>query len=478
MSKSKGISTLQLESSPDATAEVVVHSKPHNLSQDILQFTADFAALSVKGTANTSSINASPKATDAKQNVHEANNSLEYPNVFTSTDSAVQHQSFLIGQSVINHILLILPAMIDQHLGQNSSQESPFLSSEVIHNDIGNIAAKQTELHNKLNAYQKELHVWSDKVKNVEISVNDLQRKFDQQQVKNNATENSLVLELNKIKQLKTSLDKQLKQIKIDQNTVKEIDASQDFVSTKYDDFLKKHKEMKDEVKEIRQKLTKQENKTEHISNYSRWDHAEFDGVPHCFGPDGTENCKEMIVNICRELSYNIPINEISTAHRVKQHPAKSGPPKIIVRFKDRDIRNDVLKLRSQLKDKLYWRNYGITRLFINEQLTPEKKKLMYLTKIFTREMFRIHGKIFAWSHKGEIYVRKALDNAPKQKINCEKDLDDMRRGIVSLDPVTNARATAGRTYTSKSISSANACVTSQPIPAFSLNSFPILGRV
>ena len=49
--------------------------------------------------------------------------------------------------------------------------------------------------------------------------------------------------------------------------------------------------------------------------------------------------------------------------------------------------------------------------------------------------MYRIHGKIFVWSFKREIYLRKAIEHAPKRKIDSEQDLNDLRRGTISLYP-------------------------------------------
>ena len=218
---------------------------------------------------------------------------------------------------------------------------------------------------------------------------------------------------------------------------VTDIDEAQQFVSDKYDKLINENKHLNVKVDRLEKNLEKQATKSERNANYSRWENVKFGGINRYYLRDGvTEDCKTMIVNVCRELNYNIPINEISTAHRLKQHHSKTGPPPIVVRFKDRDIRNDVLRLRSLARDKQTWRNYGITRLFINEHLTPEKGKLMYETKVFTREMNRIHGKIFVWSFKGEIFIRKGIEYAPRIKINNANDLDEIRRGSIKLDPL------------------------------------------
>lgn len=230
----------------------------------------------------------------------------------------------------------------------------------------------------------------------------------------------------------------QIEQITANQTKTSEIVTSQDFMSSKFDDFKDEISKMKNEVNKIKKKqetnedkiqtqetkLVHQENKTEHMFTYSRQDHVLFSGVPLCPGLDGSENCKQMVVDICRELHYSIPINEISTAHRLKHHHERTDPPGIIVRFKDRDIRNDVLRLKRQLKGKTYWRSYGIRRLFINEQLTPDKRRLMYQTKLFVREMDQKHGKIFVWTYKGDIFIRKNERFAPKRKVTSLIDLE------------------------------------------------------
>ena len=457
MSSTKGITTLQLQGSPDAKSEVVIHDAPNNISSDLTLFTEDFAALNIKENSPSSSIKASSvKHYNVQEKVHHVStNTDEFAHDLIYPDSSVQQQSYIIRQSILNQLLLILPSMIDERLEEYSNLESP-LPTDTLKTDIGNIRKKQNDLQNELRGYKTKTDVMVDRIKAIENSLKSMHEEIEQhfsQEIEHEtednvtekrkefeSTENRLKDELEELRELKSKLKSHLDQNRVNTNIVKEIDSSQNFVSSQYDAFLREQMAMKGEVKEIKQKLAKQENKTEHIFNYSTWDHVEFSGIPYCFGPNGIENCKEMIVNICRELHYNIPINEISTAHRLRHHPDKIGPPKIIVRFKDRDIRNDVLKLRSLVKNKFYWKNYGIQKLFINEQLTPDKKKLMYQTKIFTREMFRIHGKIFAWSFKGEIYIRKASEYAPKRKINCEQDLNDLRRGTVSLDPTAYKR--------------------------------------
>ena len=51
--------------------------------------------------------------------------------------------------------------------------------------------------------------------------------------------------------------------------------------------------------------------------------------------------------------------------------------------------------------------------------------------------MNRIHGKIFAWTFKGEIFIRKNAEGAPKKKIVSLEDLTKIKNGSMSIDPPT-----------------------------------------
>ena len=75
-------------------------------------------------------------------------------------------------------------------------------------------------------------------------------------------------------------------------------------------------------------------------------------------------------------------------------------------------------------------------KLYINESLTPDARKLFYQTRLFTQEMERIHGKIFSWTFKGEIFIRKDVDKAPKRKITSYADLTGIKQGSISIDAV------------------------------------------
>ena len=258
------------------------------------------------------------------------------------------------------------------------------------------------------------------------------------------------------VKKIKTELNevdklrKELQDFK-DSNNIGEIGKSQKFVSEKYDELAKEtvsmatkfkenmniQKKIDNELIELKKKLDNNIKHTSSNAKYSRMDSLEVNGVPYTMNNEGKESCKHLILDICKELHLLLPENAISTAHRLRQHHTKTGPPPIIVRFTTRDYRNQVFDLRKLLREKANWKCCNITarNFYINESLTPEAKKLVYATKVFKREMARIHGKIFVWTYKGNVFLRKDVENAPRIAVESENDLNKLRKGELSLDP-------------------------------------------
>ena len=53
--------------------------------------------------------------------------------------------------------------------------------------------------------------------------------------------------------------------------------------------------------------------------------------------------------------------------------------------------------------------------------------------------MFRVHGKIYVWTYKGDIYVRKDGEGNPRIRITSDNDLDKLRKGDISMDADVNS---------------------------------------
>ena len=367
-------------------------------------------------------------------------------------------------QQLFDDLLYNLPNMIESLQEQSSmTAGSPVLPAENKYLEQLQKEHKQfREEHFKyketINGYKKQVETWTAKVKTliktfttIEEKVDMLVKKQKDQEKKVNSKiknytemETKFKKEMSEIEELKSSL-----QTYKDSEEIQEISKAQEFVSDKYDEILTKAKEIDSkfatnattqqtintQIEEIHKKLEINIKHTEQNRKYNQRDCLEVMGVPRF----KNENCKEMIQNICKELHLILPNNAISTAHRLGQHPNKTGPPPIIVKFALRDIRNDVFDLKGAAREKVTWRSYGIQTLFINESLTPQKKKLLYNTKVFKREMFRVHGKIYVWTYKGDIYVRKDGEGNPRIRITSDNDLDKLRKGDISMDADVNS---------------------------------------
>ena len=142
-------------------------------------------------------------------------------------------------------------------------------------------------------------------------------------------------------------------------------------------------------------------------------------------------------------MGVKVNASHLDRSHRLKRRPqrGKNRPPPIIVKFVSRDIRNDVYELWHQIKEKSHWRLYGMQKIYINESLSPETRKLLYKTKQFTREMQQVKGRLFVWTFKGDIYLRKDSAGAPKVKITSELDLNNITEGKVSLNRSSSVRS-------------------------------------
>ena len=104
---------------------------------------------------------------------------------------------------------------------------------------------------------------------------------------------------------------------------------------------------MNQKLSNFEKKLDSNIKTTKHNSKYTRRDSAVFAGIPPVIGPDGTEDCKKIIVDVCKELHLVINENLISTAHRLNQHPSKQCPRPIIVNFISRGASNEVYVLKE-----------------------------------------------------------------------------------------------------------------------------------
>ena len=348
-------------------------------------------------------------------------------------------QSLLLRKSILNDVLLRLPAMFEEFMMQNerSYMDSPDeVDTKALQRDVMELKRQSKDWENRIKGYEKRLTVWTGTVSSIDEELTTAQNKVvafskEMKLLNKNFTKKTDEINTMRIAIQKTieetdkarlSLKKSIDDLKvIDGKKIIAIEGSQEFVSDQYDKIIESTKELKNNFTDLEKRVQKNSQKSEKNANYPRRDCLELSGIPVRPDHNGEEDCKQMVMDICKELHLSLRSDAISTAHRLKQHPSKTGPPPIIVKFCRRDDRNDVFFLRKQLKSTQV-NILGIERLFINESLTPEKKKLLYECKKYTRENFVHFGKIFIWSFKGDLFARQNVENANKFQINHMDD--------------------------------------------------------
>ena len=184
---------------------------------------------------------------------------------------------------------------------------------------------------------------------------------------------------------------------------VLELQQSQEFICAQYDnmktenDKLKTINEeqtnelnlLKDCSTDSKQKADAEASKLDGIDQYSRRQNLEFEGV----SVSENENVVHVVVKIGKLVGANVKPSDISAAHRLppKRYSRISKPPAIIARFISRNVRNDMEK----------------AKLFINENLTQARKRLLWQSKQVAKE----NGYAYIWTMNGKTYVRKKLMN-------------------------------------------------------------------
>ena len=245
-----------------------------------------------------------------------------------------------------------------------------------------------------------------------------------------------------------------------------EIEKSQKFINEEFEKLKKDNKTLAQElntergnlqtqIQEVARELEFNIKNTSKQSQYTREDCLTVRGIPEVTRAESNEsngksdvvmsnNCKESkeaIINLCKELNLVVDPDKISIAHRLKKGKYSKGPRPIIVKFTSKELCREVLDLRKTCREISEWAfDKRAGKIYINESLTPEKRKLLYDTKqAVNKHLYENHGVIYVWTHRGDVYVRKSVDGAPKIRVNSQLELDLIIQGRISLDVASTA---------------------------------------
>ena len=211
-----------------------------------------------------------------------------------------------------------------------------------------------------------------------------------------------------------------------------EVKCSQEFISNQHDILLAENEELKDlnskqakSIHELELKNSKIEASNvedsatiDDLEQYDPRMNLELEGIPFA----EKENINEKVTKLINKMGVSLQKGDISTAHRLpKKSNDRRKHPTTIVRFVNRDKRNEIFFKRRITKQ---WQDFPIAsteQSFINENLSQKRKRLFWLTKQKAKSL----EYKFYWTFNGNIFVRKQ-ENIDKIIIRKE-DLDNLK---------------------------------------------------
>lgn len=198
------------------------------------------------------------------------------------------------------------------------------------------------------------------------------------------------------------------------------IDESTEAVKIQTVELEKCRKQIEELVREnnmLKDKVEVLEGRIEEQEQYSRRNVVEIHGIPQ----EKNEDMVAVVKEVGKALDMEITSPMIDACHRLGRRPGpNSSPPAIIVKFTSRLDKEELLRKR-RIKNNFSTRhmNLGVDQpIYINESLTPMRKKLLAEARRIKREKtFK-----FLWVRSGKIFLRKE-EGCKVIPVTCQADL-------------------------------------------------------
>jgi predicted RNase H-like nuclease (RuvC/YqgF family) len=213
---------------------------------------------------------------------------------------------------------------------------------------------------------------------------------------------------------------------------VEDLERSVQVMSDKYDEVMDKLKKSDEEMKkqnktmrEVQANLKESEKevkvlkeKISFMEQVARNKNIEISGVPVMEG----ERLDNVINRLAVKFNVSSSVTDVDVMHRI---PARNGIPKIVVQFKTRQVRDKWVSARKQAEVKssdIVEVSGPPVPVYINEQLTPYMKELLWKTKQEARQK----GYHMVWFKNNKILVKKSFNDKSVLRIVCEEDLSKL----------------------------------------------------
>lgn len=205
---------------------------------------------------------------------------------------------------------------------------------------------------------------------------------------------------------------------------------SQDLQKFK-DDFALDFKELKTSVAVLKTKCKEKDQVIEGLTRqlntleqYGRNRNLEIDNIEQVQG----EDVENIAITVAEKLRIVVKESDIEVAHRIPSKSNSNRPLKIIVQLASRKLRDKILAARRRANNFTSANivgelgDYSRQTIYVNENLSPYFKDLLWRTKIRAKET----GYKFVWFKFGKVLVRKDDQSRKTIQIYSYKDLDQL----------------------------------------------------
>ncbi|XP_077969881.1 uncharacterized protein LOC144424424 [Styela clava] len=274
-------------------------------------------------------------------------------------------------------------------------------------------------LEDSINEHDKKMTTLIDEsvLNNTQLITERLEAMFHQSDAMMSKVD-SLVEDLNGIHVVNSTL----------QHDVQAVKASQDFISADFEiqkshlnDLHKKVEELSASNNALKALVSALQNRfdkdLEDLAQYVRRENIEFHGIPYKEG----EKTDEIIIKIGKLLNINVERLDISVSHRLLRRDKSKIPP-IIVRFTNRNKRNEFIDKKRSTSSIASFGIPGMKSLYINENLTDYRNNLLYTARMSKKD--NKYERL--WTTNGNIYMRKNKD-APRVPIRKLADIENLK---------------------------------------------------
>lgn len=169
-------------------------------------------------------------------------------------------------------------------------------------------------------------------------------------------------------------------------------------------------------------KVDELEYRIHELEQRTRLNNLEFSGIP----VTANENTEEIILTVAKVVGFELSCTDIVAHHRVPSYNDKRVP-NIICQLSTRRIKMEFLQKvkeftkekKTSLKANVIYKKFPSSTVFVNEHLSPFRKKLLMAAK----QKKMKSNWLYVWSKEGSIYARKT-DSSKVVKIKSLTDVD------------------------------------------------------